>query len=77
MMTERTTFAESVRFGEQYGLYQAISHAGPITSGDLACLTGVPQAQVSRWLKIQVAGQYIVRGMDPARYQTWCEIPRS
>lgn len=77
MMTKRATVADSVRFGEQYGLYEAISRAGPITDEDLACLTGLPERQVREWLRVQVAGQHVVRGMDPTRYQTWCDIPRS
>lgn len=77
LMTEPTAFADSVRFGEQYGLYEAISRAGPITGEDLACLTGVPERRVREWLRVQVAGQYVVRGMDPSRYQTWCDIPRN
>ena len=77
MMTERSTFEESVKFGEKVGLYEAIAQAGPVTAGELARLTGLPTTQIARWLKSQVAGQFVTRALDPERYQTWCDIPRN
>jgi hypothetical protein len=77
LMTTRSGPAESVEFGEKLGLYEVIARTGGVTSGELACISGVPERHLLPWLKLQVAYQFIVRGMDHSRYQTWCDIPRS
>jgi hypothetical protein len=77
MMSTRSTPAESVAFGEKLGLYEAISRCGPVTSRELANISGVPEHHLTHWLEIQVANEFIVKGVDTARYQTWCDIPRN
>jgi hypothetical protein len=77
LMTEETKFEESVRFGEQFRLYEAIAQAGPVTSDELAAIARVPRSQISHWLRVQEACQTVTRSRAPERYQTWCDIPRN
>jgi len=76
MMTVHAAPAEGVRFGESYGLYQALG-SGSLTAHQLAERSGLPETQVSHWLAAQESGGYVVRERVSGGYQTWCEIPRN
>ena len=76
MMTVHASPADSVAFGERYGLYRTLAK-GPFTAGELVERSGLPEAQVSHWLAAQESGGYIVRERVTGRYQNWCEIPRN
>lgn len=76
MMTVHASPADSVAFGEQYGLYRTLAE-GPLSAGELAERSGLPEAQVSHWLAAQESGGYIVRERVSGRYQTWCDIARN
>jgi SAM-dependent methyltransferase len=45
--------------GDQLGLYQAMAHTGPLTSTQLAEITGTHERMVREWLANQAAGGYV------------------
>jgi SAM-dependent methyltransferase len=56
--------ATLVLVGERLGLYKAMAESGPITSVELAKLTGTAERYVREWLGNQAAGGYVT--YDPA-----------
>jgi 2-polyprenyl-3-methyl-5-hydroxy-6-metoxy-1,4-benzoquinol methylase len=56
--------ATLVLIGERLGLYRAMVEAGPVTSTELAKLTGTAERYVREWLGNQAAGGYVT--YDPA-----------
>jgi SAM-dependent methyltransferase len=48
-----------VLIGEKLGLYRAMAEAGPVTSTELAKLTGTAERYVREWLGNQAAGGYV------------------
>lgn len=48
-----------VSVGMKLGLYKAMAGAGPISSKELASLTGYAERYIREWLNAQVAGGYI------------------
>src|SRR5499425_1869423 len=44
-----------IHLGERMGLYQALNGAGPVTSEELACKTGLNERWVREWLYQQAA----------------------
>jgi hypothetical protein len=56
--------ASLVLIGDKLGLYKAMSHGGPLTSGELARRTGTMERYVREWLVNQAASGYIE--YDPA-----------
>src|SRR5512134_832375 len=48
-----------VSLGSKLGLYKAMSHAGPISSKELAACTGCADRYVREWLNAQAAGGYV------------------
>ncbi len=48
-----------VLVGEKLGLYKAMAEAGPVTSTELAKLTGTSERYVREWLGNQTAGGYV------------------
>ncbi len=53
-----------VQIGEKLGLYQALGESGPVTSSELAKLTGLHERYVREWLCAQAASKYL--SFDPA-----------
>lgn len=49
-----------VHIGDRLGLYKAMAGAGPVTSEELAKLTGTQERYVREWLNNQAAGGYVV-----------------
>ena len=45
--------------GHKLGLYKAMAGAGPLSSKNLANLTGTHERYIREWLNNQVAGQYV------------------
>ncbi len=58
--------AALVVIGDKLGLYQAMSHGGPITSAELARRTGTNERYVREWLVNPAASGYV--DYDPASY---------
>lgn len=54
-----TAHAALVLIGEKLGLYKALAAGGPMTSADLAKLTGATERYVREWLNSQAAGGYV------------------
>jgi SAM-dependent methyltransferase len=54
--------------GEKLGLYRAMAGAGPLTSTELAELSGVAERSVREWLRNQAAGGYVTYDADSDRY---------
>jgi len=48
-----------VSLGNKLGLYKAMSGAGPVSSRELAELTGCNERYLSEWLNAQAAGGYV------------------
>jgi hypothetical protein len=63
--------------GDQYGIYEAMSQTGPVTSTELAGFIGLPTATVKMWLKTQASGGYIHYSRPADRYCLWCPIKRN
>ena len=58
--------AALVVIGDKLGLYQAMSHGGPMTSVELARRTGTSERYVREWLVNQAASGYV--DYDPAAH---------
>src|SRR5690349_15580365 len=54
-----TLNAALVVMGDRLGLYRALADAGPLTSAELAELTGTMERYVREWLNAQAAGGYV------------------
>lgn len=54
-----TYSAGTVVIGEKLGLYKALAQAGPVSSVELAELTGTRERYVREWLNAQAAGGYV------------------
>lgn len=54
--------------GERLGLYDAMTEAGPVTSQELARLTGTYERYVREWLLNQAAGGYVEYDAASGRY---------
>jgi hypothetical protein len=65
-----------VEVGDKLGLYKAISEAGPVTSAELAELTGLPWRYIRVWLGAQAAGDFLDYDEATGRYSAWCSWPR-
>lgn len=53
--------AYQVYLGNQFGLYAWMAESGPLTSLELAVLTGLREAHLSSWLQTQVADGFVTR----------------
>lgn len=52
--------------GDRLGLYEALAEAdGPLTSAELAALTGTAERYVREWLRAQAASGYVTYLADP------------
>ncbi|MFC5760066.1 class I SAM-dependent methyltransferase [Rhizobium sp. GCM10022189] len=49
-----------VSIGHRLGLYKAMAKAGPVSSRQLATLTGCAERYIREWLGSQVAGGYVI-----------------
>jgi SAM-dependent methyltransferase len=58
-----------VRLGERLGLYQAMAHAGYLSSQDVATRSGVRERYVREWLANQTASGYVEHDPDTDRYR--------
>ncbi len=62
-----------VYIGDKLGLYKAMKNAGrPITSQELADITGTAERNIREWLANQAAGGYIMYDVETQRY--WLPI---
>jgi SAM-dependent methyltransferase len=57
-----------VVIGDKLGLYKALAGAGPVTSGELARLTGTAERYVREWLAAQAASGYVTYHPADRRY---------
>jgi 2-polyprenyl-3-methyl-5-hydroxy-6-metoxy-1,4-benzoquinol methylase len=57
-----------VLIGEKLGLYKAMAEAGPVTSTELAKLTGTAERYVREWLGNQTAGGYVFYDAATGKY---------
>jgi 2-polyprenyl-3-methyl-5-hydroxy-6-metoxy-1,4-benzoquinol methylase len=53
-----------VQIGENLGLYRSLNEGGPLSSGELARMTGLHERYLREWLSAQAASKYIT--FDPA-----------
>ncbi|HEY8884658.1 MAG TPA: class I SAM-dependent methyltransferase [Chloroflexota bacterium] len=60
--------AALVVIGDQLGLYKAMAGAGPLSSGELAKLSGTAERYVREWLRSQAAGGYVTYDPVTDRY---------
>jgi 2-polyprenyl-3-methyl-5-hydroxy-6-metoxy-1,4-benzoquinol methylase len=58
-----------VLVGERLGLYKAMAEAGPVTSEELAKLTGTAERYVREWLGNQAASGYVVYDAETAKFR--------
>jgi hypothetical protein len=65
-----------VEVGDKFGLYKAVSEAGPVTSAEIAELTGLPWRHVRLWLDAQAAEDFLDYDEATGRYSLWCSWPR-
>lgn len=64
-----TIHAGSIVIGEKLGLYKALGDSdGPITSDELARLTGTDERYVLEWLNAQAASDYVKYDAETGRY---------
>ncbi len=54
--------------GDKLGLYKAMANSDPVTSQDLADLTGTNERYIREWLVNQAAGGYIEYDPETGRY---------
>jgi hypothetical protein len=45
--------------GDRLGLFRAMKDTGPMTSDELAVMTGLNERYVREWLKAMVAAEYL------------------
>src|SRR5215467_11666350 len=58
-----------VYIGDKLGLYKAMNDVGrPITSQELADLTGTSERNIREWLANQAAGGYVMYDIQTQRY---------
>jgi 2-polyprenyl-3-methyl-5-hydroxy-6-metoxy-1,4-benzoquinol methylase len=57
-----------VLIGEKLGLYKAMAEAGPVTSAELAKLTGTAERYVREWLGNQTSGGYVAYDPVTAKF---------
>src|SRR5476649_2272251 len=62
------TSAVLVLVGDRLGLYRAMREAGPLTSTELAELTGTNERYVREWLGNQAAGGYAHYDVASGKY---------
>ncbi|MFF7213772.1 class I SAM-dependent methyltransferase [Streptomyces sp. NPDC008238] len=58
----------STSLGVRLGLYQAMSGAGALTSGEVAQRAGLVERYVREWLAAQVAGAYVLHDPETDTY---------
>lgn len=64
-----TLHSGSIVIGERLGLYKALGQAGePLTSVELAALTGTNERYIREWLNAQAASDYIKYDAESGRY---------
>ena len=63
--------------GDRYGIYEAMTEAGPVTPTELAQSTGISEQYVQQWLETQTAGDYMHFDSATSRYCLWCNWPQS
>jgi hypothetical protein len=68
--------AAMVEVGDKFGLYEAMAQSGPVTSPELAQLTGLPWRQLCVWLEAQAAGDFLDYDEATGQYSLWCSWPR-
>ncbi len=68
--------AAMVEVGDKFGLYEAMSKAGPVTSAEFAELTEMPWRRIRVWLSAQAAGDFLDYDEATGRYSLWCIWPR-
>jgi 2-polyprenyl-3-methyl-5-hydroxy-6-metoxy-1,4-benzoquinol methylase len=57
-----------VLMGDKLGLYKAMAEAGPVSSTELAKLTGTAERYVREWLGNQAAGGYVTYDAATSKY---------
>jgi SAM-dependent methyltransferase len=63
-----TVNAGLIVIGDQLGLYKAMAAGGPVTSTELAEMTGTAERYVREWLNAQAAGGYVEYNPETQRY---------
>jgi DNA-binding IclR family transcriptional regulator len=58
--------------GERFGLYEVMTHSGPITPDCLATQVGIPEQSVRIWLKALAAENYLEHEVSTNLYSLWC-----
>jgi hypothetical protein len=58
--------------GEQFRLYDVMTHSGPITPDCLATQVGIPEQSVRIWLEALAAGNYLEHEVSTNLYSLWC-----
>ena len=58
-----------VRMGRTLGLYKALQEAGPLTSIDLADITGLHERYVREWLSYHAASHYVAYDPSTQRFR--------
>ena len=62
------TAAVLIRLGDRLGLYRAMADGKPVTSTELAELTGLAERYVREWLHAQAAGGWVSYDPDTATF---------
>ncbi len=60
--------AALVVIGDKLGIYRAMAGSGPLTTSELAALTGTDERYLHPWLVNQAAGGYIAHDASTGRY---------
>ena len=61
--------ASTVLIGDKLGLYKAMSNCQPITSTELADLTGIDERYAREWLSAQAASGYVEYDPDSGKFR--------
>jgi hypothetical protein len=70
------TAADTVAFGERFGLFRELSECGPATAGELARRSGgAGERTVREWLTAAVSGDYLTYDATTDRYANSCPLP--
>ena len=64
----RSTAGALAYIGDRLGLWAALAGSGPVTSRELAELTGLHERYLREWLATQTAAEYLVYDPDTGRF---------
>ena len=74
---ESAVHSALVSIGDRFGLYDAMSAAGPATPGDLAQRTGISEQYLRLWLEAKATEGYLDYDQAKDSYCLWSTWPRS